>query len=142
MSFPHYEEIPKEFPSVKKKVVLNCKCGGFSLSSRAIIRFAELKGLNIYEVFIDKNPYYAFVPKEEFEALAEEDREFFNDDLIEENREDEDLIKVVEELKEKANTLFSQLEIVEFDLPDDMYYEIKEIDGFERIVKYAKKDEE
>lgn len=46
-------------------------------------------------------------------------------------RTDEDLIKVVEKLKEKANTICSKLKVIE--IPDDLDYEIEEYDGNEWI---------
>lgn len=49
----------------------------------------------------------------------------------EEHRTDEDLIKVVEELGEKANGDHARLRIV--DIPDDLDYEIDDYDGIETL---------
>ena len=48
-----------------------------------------------------------------------------------EYREDPILIEVVEELGEKANGRYAQLEIV--DIPDGMNYEINDYDGIETL---------
>jgi len=41
------------------------------------------------------------------------------------------LVRVVEEMGEKANGRFAKLEIIE--IPDDIKFEIDEYDGFESI---------
>ena len=46
-------------------------------------------------------------------------------------RDDTDLVAVVEELGEGANTIFSELEVVE--IPDDINWYIDNYDGIETI---------
>ncbi len=50
-----------------------------------------------------------------------------------ENRSDPDLVKVVEELKNKANRSYSKLESVE--IPDDVEWAIEDYDGIEWVAE-------
>ena len=68
------------------KIVINTCRGGFDLSDEAITMYRERKGITA-----DARPTYA-------------------DELA---RDDADLIAVVEELGEKANSTYSQLKVVE-----------------------------
>jgi len=142
------------------KVVINDKFGGFGLSHKAIMRYAELKGIKLYAWVddIDKRiqgedtkledaflVHYAIVPQEEYEALLKEEKEkpispkrfekssalYFVDGDI--PRTDPDLIKVIGELGDEANGRFSKLKIIK--IPDDVEWEIEEYDGNEWIAE-------
>ena len=122
-----------------KKVVINKCYGGFGLSEKATMRYAELKGIKLYsesDGFFKK--YYLCEP-EEFHKLHKEAREtgihtksnemYFNQYDI--KRDDPILIQVVEEFGEEVNDGYSELKIVE--IPSDLDYEIQNYDGLESI---------
>jgi len=90
-----------------KKIAINTCYGGFSLSPKAYKRYKELKGDTSCE-----NDYTYIRP---------------------EDREDPDLIKVIEELKEDANGNFALLKIVK--IPADVEYFIEEYDGAEWVAE-------
>lgn len=85
------------------KVVINDGWGGFGLSQEAIDLLAKIKGKNASEI----NVYYM-------------------------DRNDEDLVKVVELLGDKANMICSDLKVVE--IPKGIEYKISEYDGWEKVV--------
>ena len=98
------------------KVVFNNAYGGFTLSNEACDRLVELgyDGLKL-------NPNY------DAEENAFYDYKYFNDHLI--PRHHPLLVKVVEELAEKASGPHSKLEIKEVNGP----YRIVEYDGWETV---------
>lgn len=142
-----------------KKVVKNSCYGGFNLSPKALKRYAELKGKEIYFFDIDwKNKesryipitpeeaegklfisYYTVPNPEEYKLYeigvdgtykdANKRAEEIHIEI--ESRDDPDLVKVVEELGDAAGGRFSQLEVVE--IPDDVEFVIDEYDGLETI---------
>lgn len=125
------------------KIVYNGCYGGFGLSDAAIDRYAEIKGITVYE-----RKY--LVPAEEFEAIRAEEiqsqvgpgRYATNLDLLKSNalyfsassiaRTDPALVQVVEELGEKASGDFAQLLIAE--VPAGTKYRIDEYDGYESVM--------
>lgn len=134
------------------KIVINNTYGGFSLSPLAIKEYLKLKGKDAYfydTEFQNKEIVYTkkdnFTGKELFlncftkdlgEKFTTKDitEKEFRDCLFKEkgiDRTDEDLIKVVEKLKEKANTMCSELKII--DIPDDVEWVIEEYDGAEWV---------
>ena len=127
------------------KIVVNRCYGGFGLSVKAVLEYAKFKGFKLYPC-IDKYPYDFKNPR--FEPCKDGDSlliHYFKEPLMEDgkcvedsyflensiNRDDPALVKVVEELGEKANSRYSQLKIVE--IPDNVKWEIEEYDGFERV---------
>ncbi len=96
----------KKSKNKTKKVVINTRYGGFSLSSLALKRIAELQN---------------------------KECDSFDYDFGIKNREDLLLIRVIEELKEKANGRYAELKIVK--IPDDVEYTIEEYDGLEWIAE-------
>ena len=92
------------------KIVYNACYGGFSLSEKAVLRIAELKGITIYKGKGNSlyTPFY-LVPEEEYkrvEAIAKEKRDwtevnklYYSPNDIE--RDDPILVQVVEELGRK-----------------------------------------
>ena len=138
-----------------KELVINNHYGGFSLSHRGILRYAELTGLTLYPRIddIDKRVrpdvtfdnaffvHYYTVPVDEFNRQADEDRKrgdfaksselYFNDHGI--PRDDINLIRVVKELGEKSWGKCAQLAIVA--IPDDVEWEIEEYDGWEHVAE-------
>ena len=86
------------------KVVINTCFGGFGLSKLAEATIAERKGIKVEDVH-----YY---------------------DL---ERDDADLVAVVEGLGEKANGDYASLKVVE--IPDNIVWFVEEYDGSEHIAE-------
>lgn len=140
-------------------VVINDCFGGFGLSPLAVKRFAELNGKECYFFTSDfKSERYKKVTIEEasktmfWSAYSVSNPEEYKLDERDEGgtyktanknskkislyygdikRDDENLIKVVKELGEKANGKCAELRIVE--IPDGIEYVIDEYDGSESI---------
>ena len=106
------------------KVVINRDFGGFGLSDKAVRRLFELKGWKCLE----KETKYSitFFYKD---SIADEN--FFSERDLERN--DSDLIKVIEELGIEANNPFSSLKIVE--IPDDVKWHVSDYDGREHVAE-------
>ena len=132
------------------KIVINKCFGGFELSMKGKKRLGELQGKDIYfykqirynfEEGIDEYQKVADLDKEslsthvvtkdfgEFASDVEINEFYYNDYGLERN--DENLIQVVEELGKEANGQCSNLKIIE--IPDGIEYEISDYDGVESI---------
>lgn len=129
------------------KIVVNKCYGGFGLSPLAIKRYLELEGKEcfFYVRDYDNNTYNKInLPSNEFAGIQyistkdlgnsfskEEDinNSYFYEGDIE--RTNSNLVKVVEELGDAANSWASKLRIVE--IPDGIDWEIDEYDGIETI---------
>jgi len=130
------------------KVVINICYGGFGLSYKAVMRYAEIKGFKLYAFVSDDSPNNTtdkrFVPYEEYtdgflvnyakkpleNGQYDSDSCFFPDNI---ERDDPALIQVIEELGELANDRFAELKIVE--VPDDVEWTVGEHDGNEWIAE-------
>jgi len=129
------------------KVAYNSRYGGFGLSHKAVMRYAEIKGIKLYP-FVSKNAYdfnsvyrpyivgekvpldlihYSTKPLTD-EGHYEKDSYFFSGEIA---RDDLALIQVIEELGDEANGTFADLVIAE--IPDGIEYEISEYDGNETV---------
>jgi len=104
------------------KIVINRCFGGFGLSKEAIEKYAKLKRLSFAVEYSKGN---AFLPLYRLEGKA-----FFPQDI---SRNDEDLVKVVEELGKNANGAYADLKIVE--IPDSVEWKIEEYDGIEHVAE-------
>lgn len=131
------------------KIVFNGCYGGFSVSDAAIMRYAEIKGITLYprkdKTFGIMN--YYLCPPEEWERINAEEQAmpvspgrfarsnalYFSDRDFERN--DPILAQVVEELGDKANGSFAELQII--DLPAGTRYRIEEYDGWESVMTEA-----
>ena len=119
------------------KVVYNACYGGFGLSKEAVLRYAELKGITLYEYKDPKFGDMGFhmwirVPQEEYDKMNREQQNglWFSDDDI--DRDDPILVQVVEELgSEKASGRCANLVVEE--IPKGTAYRITEYDGYETI---------
>jgi hypothetical protein len=130
------------------KVAINRCWGGFGLSHQAIMRYAELKGIKLY-AFVEKRDvngrldFKHFVPykgqSDEFVVHyatqpLQEDGTYIEDSYfstLDFERNDSTLIKVIEELGDKANGNCAK--IVIRDIPDGIEWEIDDYDGMEKI---------
>ncbi|MGD9670241.1 MAG: hypothetical protein AB7U75_14585 [Hyphomicrobiaceae bacterium] len=138
------------------KVVYNACFGGFSLSSKAIERYAELAGMTLYpepssfhrgEGDLENCTLWKVPPdqrkprlrQEDWYKASQEEREaannfysqntFYPRDL---ERHDPLLVQVVEELGDDASGTYARLRIE--DVPSGMQYRIDEYDGSERVM--------
>ncbi len=145
------KNISEVIKNATKKVVINACYGGFGLSPKAIIEYGKLIGKEIYFYYSDyennktikiKDPqlnerhlYYALFtdlgdnPTDK--KLNAKSTKWLNE--IELKRDDSNLIKVIEKLKEKANGRCSKLKIIE--IPSDVDFQIEEYDGYEHIAE-------
>jgi len=129
------------------KIVINRCYGGFGLSHKAVMRYAELKGFKLYP-FVEKRDRDGKLIRGKFESYKGDEAflihyskeplsndgeysegSYFSDTGIE--RTDPVLIQVVEELGQKANGRCAELDVIE--IPDDVEWEIDEYDGIERV---------
>lgn len=128
------------------KVVINVCYGGFGLSNKAMHRYAELKGIKkLYDVVcnFDKSPFkFEYPPDAEKELIIYHITEPLNDDGTyndgsfwdpEIERDDPDLIRVIEEFGVEANGSCAELRIVE--IPDGTKFTIEEYDGKEHVAE-------
>ena len=130
------------------KIVINACHGGFSLSDKAIYRYAELKGLTLYpEVDRFMTRYYWTVPEDKREGIlsTEDFARASTEERIKSNalhsalvlydrdikRTDPALVQVVEELGSEANGRCARLVVI--DILTGTYYRIDEYDGYESI---------
>jgi len=132
------------------KVAYNSCYGGFGLSSIALTKFAEKKGITLTwykQIGYGRQHEVEYI---KVEGVPENNFAFtsLKEDLGEhikgtpaglyypifhyETRRDPDLIAVIEELGEKANGPFADLKIAE--IPDGVEYEITDYDGLEEVV--------
>lgn len=131
------------------KVVINACYGGFSLSPKAIQKYAEYAGFKVYAytdtsmmnggpgiVRVDdpENHIYYWLKEDIGDRITRRQlnsAEWFHD--LEVDRADPILIRVVEELGEEADGEFASLKIVE--IPDGVHYTIEEYDGYEHVAE-------
>lgn len=130
-----------------KKVVINSWYGGFGLSHKATMRYAEIKGITLYPWLNDitKKVYaeHAVIGNDELlhhyctspvvDEKYERESYFWVKNIP---RDDPALIQVVEEMGEAANGRFAELRIVE--IPDDVDFTIEECNGVEWIAEKHK----
>jgi len=133
------------------KLVINKKFGGFSLSPRAVQRYAELKGKKAYFYIshitggsytytpakvdeVGKSMFFAFdIPN--FHKLSKKeqdklwDKHYIKDREI--DRDDPDLVRTVEELGAAASGTHAKLTVIK--IPDDVKYQIDDYDGMESV---------
>jgi hypothetical protein len=111
-------------------VVINECFGGFGLSKEAILRYSEIKGLNLIVVSDDGIIKGRFWDYYYTNGIVEDSNYFDVDDIP---RDDPALIQVIKELGETANGDFAELKIVE--VPDGVDWSIDKYDGMECVCK-------
>ncbi len=97
-----------------KKIVINTCYGGFGLSKMALESYAHRKGLQLGKW----NQTWGF-----YEDLSCRSIE----------RDDKDLVEIVEQLGSKANGSCADLKVVE--IPDDVEWTVHEYDGSEWVAE-------
>lgn len=107
------------------KVVINSDFGGFGLSDEAIREYAKKKGFTLVEEKQDQFGFTYFYIGE-----VSENNLFWDRDI---ERNDADLVEIVERLGSAANGKFSSLKIVE--VPDEVKWTIEEYDGLEHVAE-------
>lgn len=112
------------------KVVVNACYGGFGLSEKAILRYGEIKGINLIKIqTVHGEGDYQFTSDHyAIDGVDDGDHYFYYGDL---GRTDPALVQVVEELGEEANGEFARLRIA--DVPDDVKWYIDDYDGIETV---------
>lgn len=130
------------------KVVVNRCFGGFGLSDEAVENVMNRKGFNCFRY--EESMFGGYVRCKKFQRsilgfystkdLGQEinyiprESYWYEGNL---DRDDPDLIAVVEELGERANGRCAELEVVE--IPDDVKWEIDDYDGIETIHEVHRK---
>lgn len=112
-----------------KKIVINKCFGGFGLSAEAFRRWCELSGAQ-YISERDENLFEKYGIERFFTFGTPDGGETEITDL-DIHREDENLIKVVEEMGEESWGECAELKIIE--IPMDVEYDIHDYDGLESI---------
>jgi hypothetical protein len=119
------------------KIVINACYGGFGLSHEAIMRYAEIKGINlVWKEHRSLNYYYKDCVSDEnyfyyyYKDCVSDENYFSYSDIP---RNDPALVQVVEEMGSAANDEYAKLKIVE--IPDDVRWHIAEYDGSEHIAE-------
>lgn len=107
------------------KVVINSEVGCFMLSDRAIELFFQKKGWTLISELVGD-----WVNRFDYWRDVKDYDHRWTDGMIERN--DPELVAVVEELGDLANGFYAQLKIVE--IPDDVQFVISNVDcGAESI---------
>ncbi len=129
------------------KIAFNACYGGFSLSTEAAVRYAEIKGIKLYPFVYGRKPGGGYDFNVHIPATADHAGEllhysttpdyadrtgwhgygFYLDDI----RTDPALIQVIEELGDRANGTHAELCIV--DIPAGTKYRIDRYDGLEAV---------
>lgn len=128
------------------KIVINRCFGGFGLSHKATLRYAELAGIKLFS-FVDTkdasgrinlNKHRPYQEGEDAFCIHYSTKPLKEDGTYEEywsisdvSRSDPLLVQVVEEMGEESNGDHAKLKIVE--IPDGIEFEIDEYDGLETI---------
>lgn len=113
-----------------KKVVINKCWGGFGLSDEAVELYGKLSGLDLIKYNDPDVPRMVSCGSTYFFDEID-DGNFFDESEIE--RDDPNLVRVVELLGEKASAQLSKLKIVE--IPEDVHFTIGEYDGQEWVAE-------
>jgi hypothetical protein len=114
------------------KVVINRCFGGFGLSKYAFELLLQRKGVE-YETRPAKFAIGDHDVDYYHKGHLDEDEHFISGYEFYENRSDDDLVAVVEEMGVAADGWCSELAVVE--IPDDVKWHIHEYDGMEHVAE-------
>ena len=148
------------------KIAINRAIGGFTLSHKAVMRYAELIGITIFPYYqnLNNNTFVRLI-SEDIEHIDEHNRSdseeyygdpwyfYVNKNIIDRKnseiydecfkvsdikRDDSLLIQVIEELGDDATGSSGKIKVV--DVPDDVDWEIEENDaGYEWVQEKPRK---
>jgi hypothetical protein len=112
------------------KVAINTCFGGFGISDEAFEKLLERKGIAFDKV--EKESSFLGATYYQAGHAGDDDYYISNYDQYD-NRADPDLIAVIEEMGQKANSWAADIRIVE--VPDDAKWHIHEYDGLEHVAE-------
>ena len=131
------------------KIVINTCYGGFGLSEAGMQAYAARKGLTLYpEKDVLFTRYWTIPPEQRVAQIRNEQwakittaeliayNKAYASQVINAiyfNRDDPDLVAVVEELGDLANGLNADLKVVE--IPDEVVWKIVNYDGLEHVAE-------
>jgi hypothetical protein len=114
------------------KVAINRCFGGFGISNEAFEKLLDRKGIAFDKVEPEEGR--SFIGASYYEAgYSGSDDHYLSDYEMTQDRGDTDLIAVIEEMGEKANSWAADITIVE--IPDDVKWHIHEYDGLEHVAE-------
>ena len=111
-----------------KKIVINTCFGGFGLSHEAIVGYSTLAGLNLLAV---EGTHFRLCGYDYYRNGVEAPENYWSHYEIE--RDDPNLVFVVESLGEKANGRHAELKVVS--IPADVDWYIEDYDGSEHVAE-------
>jgi hypothetical protein len=114
------------------KVVINRCFGGFGLSEKAFELLLQKKGIRFEKEDDLQYPSLGIVNYYHFGHLGDSEHYISHYDACR-DRSDPDLVAVVEELGEEANSRYAELKVVE--IPDSVAWHICEYDGIEHVAE-------
>lgn len=121
------------------KIVINRCFGGFGLSEAAVRAYYARKGKAVFvrkltygQSYYDEAPPVGYGPIW-FDAANKDWLNAHYLDTKKINRDDPDLVAVIEELSDEVSGRFANLQVVE--IPDDVLWQIEEYDGMEWIAE-------
>jgi hypothetical protein len=113
------------------KVAINRCFGGFGISNEAFEKLLDRKGIAFDKV---EEEGRALIGASYYEAgYSGNEDHYLSDYEMTQDRADKDLISVIEEMGEKANSWAADIRIVE--IPDDVKWHIHEYDGIEHVAE-------
>jgi hypothetical protein len=118
----HLDDEEDEMETLLRKVVINTCTGGFSLSHQAFIRLREMGQTEALQEH-DAGGYWP--------SGSRPDEPSLNRCGVRIPRDDEKLVRIVEELGSSANGHCADLKVIE--IPHGMVWEIESVHGVERL---------
>ncbi len=124
------------------KIVINKCYGGFGLSPEAMVELVkcgckaiESSPASEWDRSGDQGEwlplYDGFQKHRLFSSVIRRGNVVYGIDRNDASRTDADVVRVVEEMGEKANSVFAKLKVIE--IPDGVQWEIDEYDGIETV---------
>ena len=122
---PEYAEFMKQLKGVRKVVINRCH-GGFGLSFNGKVAYLEAAGIPFtLEEQADRDTQNRLGPR-----VMVNGEEFWGRTIP---RDDPALVRVVKKLRERANSEFADLRVVE--IPGDIEWDIEDYDGLEWVAE-------